>query len=143
NDDYDINNPQDMVLGDDGQDISLGVAVTYLTQSNNFITGKVLYRNPDTQLSSEVFATGEIALNWKYLSLFGGGEGNFSLQGDPYTDDTPNKPLMHTGGSELYNSTNREWLAAYAGAGLALGERWRVEVIGKRYMRGTSVDLGD
>lgn len=143
NPDYDVNKPKDIVLGDDGQEISIGFGVTYLTQANNFLTGRALYRNPDTQLSSEIFLQLEASLNWKYFSIFGGGETNISLEGDPYEGSSDTRPPMNTGGTLLYNSTNRSWMAASGGAGLALGEKWRIEVVGKKYMKGSSVDLGD
>lgn len=143
NQDYDANTPDDIVLGDDGQEIAIGFGVTYLTKSNNFISARALYRNPDTQLSSEIFLEAEVAFNWKYFSLFGGGETNISLEGDPYAGTSDVRPPMNTGNTLLYNSTNRAWVAGTIGAGLALGEKWRLEVIGKKYVHGNSTDLGD
>src|SRR5690606_13236319 len=72
-----------------------------------------------------------------------GGETNISLEGDPYEGSSDTRPPMNTGGTLLYNSTNRSWMAASGGAGLALGEKWRVEVVGKKYIKGSSIDLGD
>lgn len=136
-------NSEKLILGEDGQEVSVGTSVTYLSTSKHFISGRVLYRNPDQDLSSEIFSEIEGSLNFSKLSLFAGGEKNISLKGDPYEGSSNPRPAVNTGGSYLFNSTNREWTAVHGGIGFFVAKKYRMELIGKRYIQGLSTDLGD
>jgi hypothetical protein len=142
NEESTVANPGKLLLGDDGNEYSAGLAVTYASKTNNFLSGRVGYRKPGQDLSSEIYWQVEAALAWKYLALVAGVDGVSSMNNDPYENDEANRPLYETGSSGLYHSINREWLAPYAGVNLALGQSWRVEFKGSQVVSGKSTDLG-
>ncbi len=129
------------VLGDQGPELSGGVGATYNSRSNNFLTGRVGYRRPGNELSSEVYWSVEGALAWKYFTLVAGVDGVSSLNNDPHENDL-NKANYYTGETALYNSTNREWIMPYGGLNIALGKKWRIEFRGGQVVSGRSTDLG-
>lgn len=134
-------NEGSFVLGDQGNEYSAGLGVTYNFKSNNFLTGRVGYRKPGDELSSEVYWNVEGALAWNYVALVAGVDGVSSMNNDPYKDD-PRKANYYTGETSLYNSTNREWIMPYAGLNFALGKKWRIEFRGAQVVSGRSTDLG-
>ena len=131
-----------MILGDDGNEYSLGLGVTYASRTNNFLTLRGGYRNPGKDLATELYYQVEAAMAWKYVALIAGVDGVASMKNDPYEDEPLDKPAYNTGRTALYNSSNREWMAPYAGLNLALGESWRVELRGSQVISGTSTDIG-
>ncbi|WPU66339.1 hypothetical protein [Peredibacter starrii] len=131
-----------MVLGDDGNEYTVGAAVTYASRTNNYLTLRGGYRNPGKDLATELYWQAEAALAWKYVALIAGVDGSSSMNNDPYEDKPLEKPNYYTGRTALYNSSNREWMAPYAGLNLALGESWRVEARGSQVVSGKSTDLG-
>lgn len=135
-------NEGNLILGDDGNEYSGGLGVTYSFKSNNFLTGRAGYRKPGQDLSGEIYWQVEGALAWSYVALVAGVDGVSSMNNDPYTSDTENRPIYNTGRTALYNSINREWIAPYAGLNLALGKNWRVELKGSQAITGRSTDLG-
>lgn len=135
--------PTDIVLGDGGTDVSLGLAASFYTKSQNFLSGRVLYRNPGKDLSSEIFTEAEFAIVWPYFTILAGFESLYSLQGDPYSDEPEEKPQVSTGSTNLYNSINRSYTAPYLGMNFALGESWRVELKAISRLYGVSTDLGN
>lgn len=133
---------EQLILGDDGNEYSVGIGATYAFKSNNFLTTRVGYRRPGQDLSDEIYWQAEGALVWKYLALIAGVDGVSSLKKDPYEEDPQNKPVFNTGSTALYNSINREWIAPYVGLNVALGDLWRVELRGSQVVSGNSTDLG-
>jgi hypothetical protein len=131
-----------LALGDEGNEYSAGLGLTYSSKTGNFISGRVGYRSPGQEISNELYWQVEGALNWKYLALVAGVDGITSLKNDPYGSDNLNRPNFNTGSSLLYNKENRELIAPYAGINLALGKAWRVELKGAQVISGRSTDLG-
>lgn len=132
-----------VALGDAGKDVSLGMGFSYYTKSQNFFSGRFLYRNPAETLSSEVYSEVEAAIVWPAFTFVLGVENIYSLNQDPYATDQTNKPDIDTGDSEEYNSINRSWTAPYVGMHLALGQMWRIEFQAKSKIYGVSTDLGN
>lgn len=142
NDEVLTGNEGQLVLGDDGNEYSAGLGMTYSSKSNNFLTGRVGYRKPGQSLSDEIYWQVEAALAWKYVALIAGVDGISSMNNDPHTSDPENRPIFNTGRTALYNSYNREWIAPYAGVNIALGQNWRVELKGSQTVSGRSTDIG-
>lgn len=142
NEEIDLNDPGNVVLGDDGNEYQLGLVLTYTSNGNNFLNFNWGYRRPGKDLSSELYWQAEGALVWRYVALVAGVDGITSLKNDAYTNDPENKPKINTGGSELYNSVNREWVAPYAGVNFALADKWRIEFKASQTVVGRSTDLG-
>jgi hypothetical protein len=131
-----------MILGDDGVEYSVGFGATYSSTTNNYLTVRGGYRSPGKNLSTEIYWQVEGALAWRYLALVAGVDGVSSMNNDPYKDDPGNRPEVTTGNTMLYHSVNRQWMAPYAGANIALGKNWRVELKGSQVVSGRSTDLG-
>jgi hypothetical protein len=144
NEEYDqnIDDPEKLILGDSGNEISAGIGMTYYAKKDKFLTLRGGYRRPGTDLSHELYWGAEGALAWKYVALVAGVDGVTSLKNDPYEDDPTGRPILNTGGTRLYNSENREWVAPYAGINLAIGKTWRIELRGSQVISGHSTDLG-
>lgn len=143
NEEYDGGEPDKISLGDDGVSTSFGAAATLMSKSNNALSGRLLYRNPSSNLSSEIFSEVEGALVWSKFALLAGVENVTSLGQDAYTDDPENKPMINSGSSALFNSVNRSWTAPYVGMNIALGKMWRLEGKYQRRISGVSTDLGN
>lgn len=142
NDETDENSEGNLILGDDGNEYSIGLGVMYASQNNNFLSGRAGYQSPGTDLSTEIYWQAEGALAWKYVALVAGVNGISSLKDSPFEDDRENQPNFNTGSTALYNSINREMIAPYAGINFALGKEWRVEFRGGQVVSGRSTDLG-
>ena len=132
----------EFVLGDDGDSTSFGLSGAYRFPSMNFISGRVLYRNPSSALSSEIVSNIEYVLLWKSVSLVGGVEHVSSLNQDPYADEPSEKPTLNTGSTFLYNSINRSWTSPYVGFNFSIGDFWRVETRAQTRLNGISTDQG-
>lgn len=135
-------NDGDVVLGDDGNELSAGLGISYVAKNDNFLTLRGGYRRPGKDLSSEVYWNVEGALAWKYLAVLAGVDGVTSLNNDAYTEDPQNKPTVNSFTTNLYNSINREYVAPYIGLNIALGKQWRLEARGSQVISGRSTDLG-
>lgn len=142
NSEYDGGEPSNLVLGDDGASTSFGASFSLISQKNNYVSGKVLYRNPSSNLSSEVYSEVEGVMAWRKFALLAGAEFVSSLNQDAYEEDPENKPLINGGSSFLYNSVNRSWTAPYLGMNFALGKLWRLETRYQSRLSGVSTDLG-
>lgn len=142
NDEGDDNSEGNLILGDDGNEYSVGLGVTYASKTNNFLSGRAGYRSPGTDLSTEIYWQVEGALAWKYVALIAGVNGIASLKNSPFEDDRENQPNFNSGSTALYNSINREMIAPYAGINFALAKDWRVEFRGSQVVSGKSTDLG-
>ncbi len=132
----------DLILGDDGNELSGGLGVTYSGANNNFFTTRGGYRKAGKELSDELYWQIEGALAWRYVALLAGVDGVTSMKKDPYNGETTNRPILNTGNTQLYNSTNREWITPYVGVNLGLGNLWRVELRAGQVVSGRSTDLG-
>lgn len=133
---------KNLVLGDEGPDYGAAVLMSYVHPSDRFATVRFAYRRPGKELSPELNWLVEGALAWRYFALVLGGEGVISLNQDAYTDDPENKPVFNTGGSQLYNSINREYIAPFAGFNIALGQTWRIEARYQQVINARSYDTG-
>jgi hypothetical protein len=131
-----------MILGDDGVEVSFGGGVTYASKSNNFLTFRGGYRDPGEELSPELYWQVEGALQWTHVALVAGVDGITTLGQDPYEGNPENKPVFYTGRTALYNSTDRELIAPYAGLNFAFNPKWRMEFRGGQVVSGKSTDLG-
>lgn len=137
-----VMNDGNLILGDDGNEYSAGLAVTYNASSNNYLSGRVGYRIPGSELSHEVYWQAEGALVWSRFALLAGVDGITSMGNDPYENDLGNRPVFNAGETFLYHGVNREMIAPYLGANIALGNTWRVELKGSQVVHGKSTDLG-
>lgn len=134
---------QTVVLGDGGTDVSVGLGLTWYTSSQNFFSGRFLYRNPAEHLSSEIYSEIEGAIVWPAFTMLVGVENIYSMNQDPYADDPNSKPQMSNGSTYEYNSINRSWLAPYVGLHFATGQTGRIEFKAKSKVSGVSTDLGN
>lgn len=132
---------KDMILGDQGNEISAGLGVTYFGKNNNFFTVRGGYRRPGSEISHELYWQAEGAMAWRYVALIAGVDGVSSLNNDPYEDKPEDRPVYNSP-TNLYNTENREWITPYVGLNLALGNTWRVEFKGAQTVAGKSTDLG-
>lgn len=130
------------VLGDDGGNFGIGGVVSYIHPNQNFFSVNVGYRRPGKELSAEIYWKAEGALAWSYVALVAGIEGVNSLNQDPYKTDPDNRPLFNTGGSSLYASLNRQFMAPYVGANIAFNKNWRVEGRYHSFMAQRAYDSG-
>jgi hypothetical protein len=133
--------PKALILGDHGNELSGGIGVTYLAKNNNFLTVRTGFRKPGTDLSDEIYWQVEGALAWSRVALVAGVDGVNSIKNDPY-EDTPTDRPIYNRGTELYGSSNREWLSPYAGLNIPIGKTWRIELRGSQVISGNSTDLG-
>ena len=129
-----------LVLGDDGNEYSVGGGATYAFKSQNFVTARAGYRRPGRDLSDEVYWSTEGALVWSSLALIAGAEGIYSMNNDPYEDGE--RPIYNTGVSGLYNSSNRQSFGPFLGLNVALGKSWRLEFKASQVLGGRSTDIG-
>jgi hypothetical protein len=135
--------PKVLILGDHGNELSAGLGVTYLGKNNNFFTLRTGYRKPGTDLSDEIYWQAEAALAWRYVALIGGVDGITSLKNDPFKNTPTDRPVYYQNQvTELYGSSNREWIAPYLGLNFAMGKTWRLELRGGQVLSGYSTDLG-
>jgi hypothetical protein len=131
-----------LALGDQGNEYSLGVGATYSSPSNNHYTLRGGWRRPGTDLSSEFYWNGEVALEFRYVAPLAGVDGVTSLKNATYESTPDNRPAWNTGSTGLYNSINREYIAPYVGLNLAFSSIWRVEFKASQVISGRSTDLG-
>ena len=144
NDEFDIatGDKESLVLGDVGNEISVGAGMTYSSRTNNFVTLRGGYRSAGSDISDEIYYQLEAAMAWRYFALVAGVDGTVSLGNDPFEGDEASRPIYNTGGTFLYNSKNREVVAPYAGINIGLGDHWRVELRGAQVVMGKSTDAG-
>ena len=134
--------PSSITMGDDTREIAIGLNAYSRSQSNNFLTANVYYRDPSQKLSSEIFSQIDYNLAWRYFSFGLGVENNYSLENDNYSSDPENKPQTYNGPSEYFNSVNRSWTAPYVQMNLFFGGTWRFESKYSHVTTGNSTDKG-
>jgi hypothetical protein len=135
--------PSEISLGDDTRELTAGVSMSIHTKSKNYLTARVLYRDPSSNLSTEIFSELDYNIVWKGFAMGLGVENVYSLRNDEYSSDQNNKPEISTGPSFLYNSINRQWTAPYFKTSLALGKTWRAEFQYSSVYTGNSTDIRD
>lgn len=144
NQEFDSANPdyETLALGDEGNQISAGVGVTYSNPDKIFFTVRGGYRKAGSDLSDELFYNLELAKAFQKVAILAGAEGVSSMKNDPYGNDQTQRPVFVYGRTRLYNQENREYIAPYLGANLAMGKDWRLEFKGSQTITGKSTDLG-
>ncbi|MES2529303.1 MAG: hypothetical protein V4598_19605 [Bdellovibrionota bacterium] len=131
-----------LILGDEGNEYSIGLGMTYSSLSNNHYTLRGGWRRPGDDLSTEFYWNGEIALQWRWVAALAGIDGVTSLENSTYESDPTERPAWNTGVTQMYNSINREWMAPYVGLNFAFSHAWRVEFKVSQTVSGSSTDLG-
>jgi hypothetical protein len=135
-------NTAPLVLGEEGSEYSGGLAVTYSAPRANFLSTRLGFRRPGSEISDEFYWQIEGALTWKFVAFVTGVNGISSLNKDPYEGQETQRPNYYTGSTYIYNGKNRESIAPYAGVNFALGHAWRLELRGTQIVAGRSTDLG-
>ena len=133
--------PNELVLGDSGHDLTLGFHVAYYRTRDHILSGSLSYRSPANSLSSEAPYHLESAWLWDSWAFILGGRGIYSLKNDEFGDLPDRKPRQATGSSYLYNSINRQWFEPYVGLNYA-GKSWRIGLEAGQRMNGVSTDGG-
>ena len=110
-------NAEEMVLGDDGIEMTGSLLLGYKSASLFRFSSLVGYNMPPNDLSHEILYNAEFAWEFYTGSAFIlGVKGIYSLKNDPYyNNQAETRPYMNTGNSSLYNSTNRQYVAPYIG----------------------------
>ncbi len=144
NDEVDTNNDdlEKLILGDEGHEYSVGLGITYSSLSNNHYTVRGGWRKPGSDLSTEFYWNGEIALQFRYVTPLAGVDGVTSLKNSTYESDPADRPAWNSRPTALYNSINREWIAPYVGVNFAFTPSWRIELRAQQVIAGNSTDLG-
>ena len=132
----------ELILGDQGHEYSIGIGMTYSSLSNNHFTLRGGWRRPGDDLSTEFYWNGEVAFQFRHITPLFGVDGVTSLKTSRYETDPEERPNWNNGASLLYNSINREWIAPYAGLNIGFSDFWRVELRGYQVISGKSTDLG-
>lgn len=131
-----------LVLGDSGPLANFGFAMNYQTKSQNYLSAKLLYQNPGSELSSEILSEFEAAAVWKKMSIFVGLQNISSMNQDPFFDDINAKPLIARGNTELFNSINRSMTSGYMGLNISMGKTWMLGLKVANTFNAVSSDLG-
>ena len=131
-----------LALGDEGNEYSVGLGMTYSSLSNNHFTLRGGWRKPGNDLSSEFYWNGELAFQFRHITPLFGVDGVTSLKNSPYENTPDDRPDWNTRPTHLYNSINREYIAPYAGINFAFSNVWRIEFKGYQVISGRSTDLG-
>jgi hypothetical protein len=140
---WDLIDPtSDLVLGDDGGEYGVGLIGTYTSPSKNYLSFRGQYKRPGREISTELAWDIQGAIVWTKFAMVAGVQGVQSLNQDAYSEDPLLKPAINTGGTNLYNSINRQYVAPYIGANIALGKKWRLETRYQTVMNPRSYDSG-
>jgi len=132
----------ELVLGDDGGEYGVGLIASYTSPNKNYLSFRGQYKRPGKEISTELTWDVQGAIAWTNFALIAGVQGVQSLNQDAYSEDPLTKPAINTGGSNLYNSVNRQYVAPYVGANIALGKKWRIETRYQTVMNARSYDSG-
>jgi hypothetical protein len=130
-----------LALGADGRQIDFALALTYRPKTwNSFISAKIGYRMPGTNLSDQMIYQLEFSKVWRYFAMFAGLDVAQSLNGDPYGAQDPQRPVYATGASRNFNAINPEATTPYAGISIGLGDRWKLHLKGAQTATGANFD---
>lgn len=133
----------EIILGDDGTEITTGVHLSYKTKGGFYLAGHLAYNMPPNEMSNEILYNCEGGVVFKKFTVSGGLNGVYSLVMDEFGDATGTKPSMSTGRTRLYNSINRELIAPYVGIAVSPSPSWYLSLSASRVIMGTSTDQGD
>ncbi len=131
----------DLILGDSGNEITVGAHFAWRFASQNHLTAYLGYAVMPEDQSNEILYNLEYAVPYEKWSYGVGFEAVKSMEGDTYSDAPENKPNLNTGPSKLYNSINREIFEPYAFLSRAY-KGWRFGVRVARVTAGVSTDEG-
>lgn len=139
---FNISQPNEfIVLGNDGADFHIGLNITLQPKlSKHFLSSKIFYRSPGSNMSNEIFYQFEGALVWSRIALLAGVVGVESLNSDNYSSDQNNKPVLPNGASNFFNGINRNYTDAYAGAVIDFNNKIKLEGKFGQTMRGNNTD---
>jgi hypothetical protein len=130
-----------LAIGPDGRQIDFALALTYRPTSwNSYISAKIGYRMPGTNLSDQMIYQLELAKVWRYVAFFAGVDIAQSLNGDPYGAQNTQRPTLATGASQNFNAINPEATTPYAGLSIGLGDRWKIHFKGAQTVAGQNFD---
>lgn len=107
--------PAEIILGDDGLDLSFGVRATRQSSSLWALNMGIDFALPANGLSSELRYQAELHGLLKHFGIFVGLEGVQAMGGDEYSSHPSDKPLMATQSTYLFNSLDRSWNSAIGG----------------------------
>jgi hypothetical protein len=107
----------EVVLGDSGSSIELGVGGDYRFTQDRLVHGRLAYHKPGNSLSEEVIYKLEHIWRGQKWDISAGAYGIYSMQSDAYQANPSNKPIQERSPSGLFNSINRSSLNAGAGLG--------------------------
>lgn len=131
----------ELVLGDSGSEYGGDLYLTYLGTPWKW-DAKIGYSSPANNLSDEVNYKLEGMYRFTKLGVLAGVEGIYSLKNDEFTETPTLKAPQATGGSNLFNSINREKVAPYVGLNYSF-DKFIMAVKGQTVMSGTSTDKGN
>jgi hypothetical protein len=142
---YNQSNPNDfIVMGNDGGELNLGLAVTYKPIDwLSYFSLAGYYRQPGSNVSDEILYRLEGNLGFKRFALFAGAEGVVSLNNDEFGENNNNRPSLATGPSRFFDGVNREYLNAYIGFNWQVFNHWKMELIGAQTLQGKNTDKMD
>jgi hypothetical protein len=106
---------EEVVLGDDGQEIKLGGGLSYQFSRSNFFNSSLYFVIPPNELSTEYAYDLNVTWAMETWWFYFGAGGVLSGNGDQYSGDDLNKPRMSTANTALYNSINRSYVKPYLG----------------------------
>ncbi len=134
--------PDTIILGDDGTEYGAGVYITHNAYPWKLDT-QALFVSPPNDLSGEIQFKAEGLYQFTQLALVGGLEGIYSLN----RSQLDQKPNLARGGTNMFNSLNRQVMAPFAGFNYAFGNiqlaiRGSTVVSGKSTDKGTSGSIG-
>ncbi|MBF0363627.1 MAG: hypothetical protein HQK49_21590 [Oligoflexia bacterium] len=143
----------EITLGDPGNTYSLGIhlsgigigsgsGIDFLYQT--FYNSSLALVLP-MGLSYEINYNFEIAYPFweKRVAPYIGMQGVYSLKNDPYTNNPNDKPTINRGPTNLYDSTNREYISYLLGLNFKIIDSIKCGIKYIKIYRGTSTDGGD
>lgn len=135
-----IANGEAISLGNEGNELTFGGAVTYYLGNaiNIYVDGA--YNLPPDGLSAEVLYKGEIAFLGTSFAGKVGMDGIYSMNQEDV--DIIKTPLGSEPSRFFNQSINRSRMRPYIGFNLKLGNQWRFEANAFKVISGTSTDAG-
>jgi hypothetical protein len=135
-------NSQEIILGDDGNEITCGAYASHRTSSANYYSVYFAYNRPPNDLSHEFLYDLHFAFVWRKFALIPVGvRGIYSRGGDPYKNNPTEKPVMNTGVTSRFNSINREYVAPYLRLSFAIS-KLTISLEYSQIVMGASTDQG-
>lgn len=133
---------EELILGDSGQEITIGLYADYLRNKTNTIAAYGAYRVPGNSLSPEFIYDLHSAWHGSKWALLLGVKGIMSLGQDDYATDQTGRPVQAVPkSSNMFYSINRSFMSPYAGLNLRSGQ-WLYGIQASQVISGTSTDVG-